>query len=133
MGKETLIVCLANSRRPGGHCIAGKVIDQDRYGEWVRPVPESGDNALSAQMIRCDNGRIPQLMDLLSVCFEKPRPFSYQTENICFDESVPWCHVGKLPYENLDKFVDTPQQLWVNSYSSSFGINDRVPEGAQDQ
>ena len=33
------IVCLANSRRPGGRCVAGKEILEDgQIGGWIRPV-----------------------------------------------------------------------------------------------
>ncbi len=33
------MVCLANSWRPGGRCVAG--IDLET-GEWVRPIPKGG-------------------------------------------------------------------------------------------
>jgi len=35
--KKTL-VCLANSRKPSGHCIAGKDLSEQAQGNWVRPV-----------------------------------------------------------------------------------------------
>ncbi|WP_375233212.1 dual OB domain-containing protein [Pseudomonas syringae] len=32
------MVCLANSWKHGGRCIAGKIYGGDRSGEWIRPV-----------------------------------------------------------------------------------------------
>lgn len=35
----TRLICLANSRRDGGRCIAGIDIDS---GQWIRPIPPGG-------------------------------------------------------------------------------------------
>ena len=35
----TRLICLANSRRDGGRCVAG--IDMDS-GRWIRPIPPKG-------------------------------------------------------------------------------------------
>lgn len=40
------VVCLANSRRTGGRCIAGKELINGQFARWVRPVSgwENGDS-----------------------------------------------------------------------------------------
>jgi len=30
------IVCLANSRKPDGRCVAGKLYAQGKFGSWLR-------------------------------------------------------------------------------------------------
>ncbi|MBN1105396.1 MAG: DNA helicase RecQ [Deltaproteobacteria bacterium] len=45
------IVCLANSRKFSGRCIAGKEIISGRIGQWVRPVGHNETGALSAKEI----------------------------------------------------------------------------------
>ena len=39
----TQIICLANSIRPGGRCIAGK---DPNTGEWIRPVKDGTNRAI---------------------------------------------------------------------------------------
>jgi hypothetical protein len=41
------ILCLAKSWRPHGHCVAGKVFDNDKTGAWLRPVNAANENAIS--------------------------------------------------------------------------------------
>ncbi len=56
------IICLANSWRPGGHCIAG--IDRET-GNWIRPVPPDTD-AIPCE--RCVVGGAPiALLDVLDL------------------------------------------------------------------
>src|SRR5882757_6063570 len=43
------ILCLANSRRPGGACVAGKKIESDNIGDWVRPINAKHGNSISAK------------------------------------------------------------------------------------
>jgi hypothetical protein len=34
------LVCLANSRKSGGRCIAGRELLTGNLGEWIRPVSD---------------------------------------------------------------------------------------------
>ncbi|MYC34131.1 MAG: hypothetical protein F4X64_13280 [Chloroflexi bacterium] len=44
------IVCLANSRKRGGRCVAGKeLLPDDRLGGWIRPVSARHDEEVSPQ------------------------------------------------------------------------------------
>ena len=41
------IVCLANSRKPDGRCIAGKLYFQGKFGNWLRPISAREGEELS--------------------------------------------------------------------------------------
>ena len=63
------IICLANSYKTGGRCIAGIDIET---GEWIRPVPENINKAIRDQ--RMINGREPKLLDILEIPVENYGP-----------------------------------------------------------
>jgi hypothetical protein len=43
------IVCLANSRKPDGRCVAGKLYAQGKFGAWLRPISIREGEELSEQ------------------------------------------------------------------------------------
>ncbi|MCJ7778229.1 MAG: hypothetical protein MUP16_07945 [Sedimentisphaerales bacterium] len=57
------IICLANSYKHGGRCIAG--IDQDT-GKWIRPVPDSKGGAVTSAM-RLIDGKEPQILEIIEI------------------------------------------------------------------
>lgn len=58
------IVCLANSYKHGGRCIAGIDIDS---GAWIRLHGNSPDGALCACEYALDDGTEPRLLDVIEV------------------------------------------------------------------
>ena len=58
------IVCLANSYKHGGRCIAGIDIDN---GQWIRLHGNSTDGALCACEYMLDDGSEPRLLDVIEV------------------------------------------------------------------
>ena len=53
------IVCLANSRKMSGRCIAGKEVLDTGYGEWIRPISKRETAEISEEEMRFENGEIP--------------------------------------------------------------------------
>jgi len=51
------IVCLANSRKISGRCIAGKKISENK---WMRPVSNRESEEISEEERRYENGQMPQ-------------------------------------------------------------------------
>jgi hypothetical protein len=58
------IVCLANSYKHGGRCIAGIDIDD---GQWIRLHGNSTDGALCACEYTLDDGSEPRLLDVIQI------------------------------------------------------------------
>lgn len=76
---ETIkFICLANSRKLRGRCIAGLRLDG---GGWIRPVSDSPDGTLYQQHYQLQYGSAPKLLDLIEVDFVKARPEKHQPEN----------------------------------------------------
>jgi len=120
------IVCLANSRKYSGRCIAGKHLKIQHLGEWVRPVRDEGNGELSEKDIRIGKGQTPRPLDILSVPLSTHCPKLYQSENHIVSHS-PWIKDGKLPISKLSMLCDNVLHLWINGYHSHSGLNDRMP------
>src|ERR1700761_3892328 len=63
--REIRFLCLAVSRRPGGHCIAGIDIDS---GEWIRPVTPTTHGALDHAQIKIFDPAVQTNPVLVSYC-----------------------------------------------------------------
>ena len=121
------IICLANSRKFSGRCIAGKEIMGNRIGEWIRPVSHHETGELSVKEIQYIHGNAPELLDVISIPLARHDPHSYQTENYLVDEG-PWARKGPFPQKDLPGLCDPVDSLWLNGYHSRNGLNDRMPE-----
>jgi len=121
------IICLANSRKYSGRCIAGKAFDGGRVGQWIRPVARNDTGELSVKEIRCRDGDVPRLLDIMTVSLGRRHAHAYQTENYLVDGNT-WQRNGVFPGSRLHDLCDPVDTLWVNGYASASGINDRIPE-----
>lgn len=88
---EIEIVCLANSRKLQGRCIAG--LRTDGQG-WVRPVVQGGAGTLFPALYRLPDGTEPRLLDVIRVGCLLHRPEPHQPENSYIDGS-PWTLVAR--------------------------------------
>ncbi len=122
------IVCLANSRKYNGRCVAGRELLQGgRPGPWVRPVSAREYEEVSFDERRLGDGSEPLLLDEIEVPILEARPKSYQRENWLLDPTRAWKLVGRLGPGRLSRIVDSVAPLWIDGYSSSEGQNDRIP------
>lgn len=129
MNYTKTIVCLADSRKTSGRCIAGKELTDAGWQGWIRPVSKRPTEEISELDRRYENGTHPGLLDLVSIPFLEPRPHNFQTENHLIDDAYYWDKTEALPWDDLEQLVDTVHgPLWVNSNSSYNGTNDRVSE-----
>jgi hypothetical protein len=121
------IVCLANSRKHGGRCVAGKVLTDDHStGEWIRPVSGAEDGRLDPDDTAVDTGEMPALGDILRIRTGPRRNAGYPRENRLIGPG-PWRRDGAWPAHRLDDLLDWPDTLWLNGHGSGDGANDRVP------
>ena len=122
------IVCLANSRKKSGRCIAGKDITGDgRPGVWVRPVSDREAGEVSEYERQYEDGSDPRVLDVIDVPVLKAQPSDFQRENWLLDPEHYWTRIRRVTRNELTQFVDPVTPLWIDGYSSFNGRNDRVP------
>jgi ATP-dependent DNA helicase RecQ len=120
------IVCLANSRKYSGCCVAGKELLSGRISRWIRPVGGSPTGELSPRETVMQNGSVPKLLDIISVQLGAGCPNTYRSENHRIAEGH-WVWTGTLPLSRLPELCDEVESLWINGYHSRQGRNDRMP------
>jgi len=118
------IVCLANSRKPGGRCIAGKEWYSNR--QWIRPVSESDSRSLSETDRRYEGNVEPSLLDIINIPVLRHSPLPHQQENCLIDNKKYWTLAGKASWHVLASLQDDPNTLWPNDSSSMGYTNNRV-------
>lgn len=126
------IVCFANSRKTAGRCIAGKEWQNGKPGEWVRPISARPTHELSEEERHYEDGRDPQLLDIIQVPCDSPQPLSHQRENHLIDPEHYWVQQGRLSWDKIWDWLDHPAMLWNLGEGSSTGLNNRVRFGQED-
>ena len=127
MSYTKTIVCLANSRKLTGRCVAGKEWDGRIPGPWCRPVSARERGELTAERWYAKSWRDPRLLDLIQLTLVGPRPSGCQTENHLIDTTARWQFAGRIAAHNLIPSLDHPNgALWTNGESTIGGLNDRV-------
>lgn len=118
------IVCLANSRKLAGRCIAGKVVDDAR--EWIRPVSGREHEEVSKGERQYENGSDPAVLDVIDVPVMEHRDGTYQSENWLLDDSYYWTKIRRLKWRHLAGYEDQPRPLWTNEHRTFHGLNDQI-------
>ena len=133
MAVTKTIVCLANSRKLSGRCLAGKERSGSVVGPWIRPVSARSTEEVSERDRAYKDGSDPRVMDIIDVPLIEPKPKTFQSENWLLDPQTYWVRRGALPYAQLAAVADTPSSLWINGFKTYHGLNDRVPEEEADK
>jgi hypothetical protein len=127
--KQRLVV-LANSRKSGGFCMAGKVLEENgRVAGWVRPVSSVVERGLPLSRIMCSDGLPAHILDVVAQDWGPNMPILHQSENRMMGPST-LSRCGRVSWSDLATLADNSSSpLWLDGYSSSAGRNDRVPSG----
>ena len=121
------IVCLANSRKLSGRCIAGREwIEGQGAGPWVRPVSARENQEVSEYERQYEDGSDPRVLDIIDIPVLEPQPQDYQTENWLLDPGFYWEKAGGFPRRDLPELVDPIAPLWIDGQSTYHGRNDRI-------
>ena len=122
------ILCLANSWRPHGSCVAGKVFDKGKTGAWLRPVNADNENAISDTDSQYKDGTSADVLDIVSIPFNEPKPDGHQTENEHINAGYYWKKCRDATWADVTAATDAVAgTLWSNTESSYHGLNDKVP------
>jgi hypothetical protein len=121
------IVCLANSRKLSGRCIAGKLTGEPNQRSWLRPVGISETHEITELDREYIGGSTANKLDIINIVFSGVSTHAFQQENHVIDDTIYWEKVGSYPVSDIVALVDSPTSLWENGFSSYSGVNDRVP------
>ena len=121
------IVCLANSRKLHGRCVAGREWRDGQAGGWIRPVSERESQEVSEYERQYEDGSDPHVLDIVDVPVLSSVPYRHQSENWLLDPERYWEKVGRVSWFDLPDLQDTEGPLWVNGHETYHGLNDRVP------
>jgi hypothetical protein len=128
MSYTKTIVCLANSWKLGGRCIAGKEVvgNGSHFGAWLRPVSSNPTGEIHEEHTM-DDGAKPALLDLIEIPLESHTPHLFQHENHRVAAGKAWRKVGRIDFGRVRAAVDDQSGLlWVNGFHTSNGYNDKI-------
>jgi hypothetical protein len=129
MSYSKTFVCLANSTKNSGRCIAGIEIVDGNLGGWIRPVSARPSREISEEDRRFENGQTCSVLDIVSVRFERHDPFLHQTENHLINAQYYWQKIGTFPTAQLAPAITNHvQPIWPYCGSTNYGRHDRIPE-----
>src|ERR1700727_2706120 len=123
MSETKRIVCLANSRKYQGRCIAGIEILNSKPGGWVRPVSNRDMGELCDYECKLETGAVPSVLDIIDVPVKTPKPARHQHENWLIDTAARWAKTGRCPVSSLARVAETDGKLWVNGFETAHGKN----------
>lgn len=121
------ILCLANSRKLNGRCVAGIELVDDRKVGWIRPVSEREKEEVSEYERQYPDGSDPKVLDLIDLSLLRHQPGTFQRENWLLDPDHYWEKAGRYSWPRLDQLADPIEPLWLNGHSTYNGCNDYVP------
>ena len=132
MGTEKRVICLANSRKLSGRCIAGVEIVGGKTAGWIRLVSDRENMEVSEWERQYENGRDPKVMDIIDIPLLRHQPWRHQNENWLLDSGYYWRRTGKAKWKHLEFLAYVGYYLWVDGFSSYSGKNDRIPDNRND-
>ena len=121
------IVCLANSRKLNGRCVAGKELSGGRPVGWIRPVSAREHEEVSEYERQYESGSDPRVLDIMDVPLLDALPKGYQQENWLLDPERYWVKVGRTAWNDMQPLADLIEPLWTNGHSTYNGLNDKIP------
>lgn len=117
MGKQVNLLVLANSNKPGGRCLAGRLIEKLdigwKTGPWCRPVnpDDRGRDAIPESACGLVNP-----MDVISLELGEDMPTDGQPENRLWMTGTPISimHAFNKKENALRNLVEHPDDLWLD-------------------
>ena len=118
---RTLII-FANSVKHHQHCVAGKDIFTK---EWIRPVDDKNGCALRDEQTKYQNNYgkfLVKPLQKMQIEFLEKSPLLQQPENYIISNKI-WTQQYKINREEIEPFLDTPNDLWLDGISYTDRVN----------
>lgn len=105
----TRIVCLANSFKRGGRCVAGIDLETNK---WIRPIGRGYEGAIGRE--RLIDGTEPKLLDILDIPIGgNADDLGCQPENRVLRPG-PWRKVGEIEENDVRQYIEETDRLLHN-------------------
>lgn len=132
--KVKRIVCLANSVRPGGYCVAGVELDNNDRPlggdglplQWIRPVSSLHEHAISFAEQQYKDGEQPAVLDIMEIPLKKRAPSDDQQENWLIATNEKWRRTGLFEWASLVDLARRENTLWEGKIDSTNGTKDKI-------
>jgi hypothetical protein len=122
------LLCVANSRKLNGRCVAGiELSGSNRRVGWIRPVSAREHEEVSEYERQYEDGSDPRVLDVMNVPLLEARSKGYQQENWLLDPDHYWQKVARASWSDLERVGEPVSPLWIDGYSTYNGRNDRIP------
>lgn len=133
MENKMKIVVLAKSYKTGGRCLAGKIVEYTegdqkvKIGNWVRPVPNDGEDhsSLSHEMYIDSDGNEVKVLDIVEIPLvaNPSTDIIGQPENFIFDDTKKWKILSSLRAESVPNITDSTNDIWLEPNSPSNSVS----------
>ena len=120
------ILCLANSKKMSGRCIAGREVLDTGAGDWIRPISDRPTEEVSEDERQYQDGSDPRVLDVVDIPLKRAHPHACQSENWLLDPGWYWARVRQAGWGELQAYVENPTTLWTNGRSTYNGRNDEI-------
>ncbi|GAB1544111.1 hypothetical protein NUACC21_67870 [Scytonema sp. NUACC21] len=126
------VLCLANSRKNSGRCIAG--LRTDGHG-WIRPVSSKTGATLSLGNYRLDCLNVPKIFDIIRIEFEEHCPLLNQPENWLISDKT-WNLISRpAPIETIKQLITNSlnkRGTLLGNYSDRINYNVLIAEPSKE-
>jgi len=118
------MLCLGVGVSEDGVTAAGRRLDGETFGPWMRLVSDVDHEAVAPAAAVLDSGERIRPLDVVDVPVADTATLMHQTENRIVAEGTPWRLVRRVGRSDVLDALDT--RLWKRGESSGDGQHDRM-------
>lgn len=112
MQETKQLVCLANSQKYKGYCLAGKEIGSGGFGDWVRPVSTEEHGEIKDGGLIYEDGSPVSVCDTFLIALKGHSRHSYQSENFLIDSGYYCKKTGKITWQDIKEIATYENEIF---------------------